>query len=737
MVAFGGLLVHRLAEEARDEARERLVEEVRAVAAAMDRKLLQATAGLEVLAQSDDLDRGDLAQFLREARKLDAYRDEWVGVTLVAPDGVRVLDTRAPSGAVLRPERDDDAVRAVSAQLAPAIGDLQLDPQLGPAFAVHVPVLRAGQLTYVLSTLISASTVERAIGLGDREWTRAVLDGKGRLVVRTRDPGRFVGRYATGELLNRLRQGAEGFFPSVTLDGQPSYVAYHRSALSGWTCTVAVQRDRLDAPVRRAIATALALGAALLVLAGAGAFLLSRRLTRARAAATRDADALASGAQPTAAPTGVAEVDHLGEALRRSGELLAARGAERDELLARAEAARGEAEHASRAKDEFLAMLGHELRNPLSPIVTALQLLRLRGEGDTREHLVIDRHVTHLSRLVDDLLDVARITRGKIALERSVVEVGLVVQKAVEMASPLLEGRQHRLALDVPAGLTVQGDPIRLAQVLSNLLTNAARYTPPGGHVAVRVRRDGEALVIAVEDDGQGIPPELLERIFDLFVQGPRASDRLGGGLGLGLALVRNLVELHGGTVSAHSPGSGQGSTFTVRLPAAGAPACAGEASPPAALATVLPRPGRGRRVLVVDDNEDFAELLADLLATEGHEVLQVHDGPAALRAVEAFRPEVAVLDVGLPVMDGFELSQRLAERLGPEAPAVLGVSGYGQAPDLARARSAGFQRLLVKPADPATVLRLVEELARERDARVTGSSPPLAGPVDARPFTG
>jgi signal transduction histidine kinase len=262
-------------------------------------------------------------------------------------------------------------------------------------------------------------------------------------------------------------------------------------------------------------------------------------------------------------------VASLGEALERSAELLRSRERERDEHLARAESARFEAEAANRSKDEFLAMLGHELRNPLSPIVTALEILRLRGEVPEREMGILQRQVRHVTRLVDDLLDVSRITRGKVEIRKEPIELSAAVDKGIEMAGPLLDERRHELTVEVPTdGLEVHGDPVRLSQVVANLLTNAARYTEPGGHIAVRAWREGEEVTLSVTDDGQGISEELLPRVFDLFVQGPRSIDRREGGLGIGLTLVRSLVALHGGRVEARSDGPGKGSTFLVRLPA-------------------------------------------------------------------------------------------------------------------------------------------------------------------------
>jgi PAS domain S-box-containing protein len=365
---------------------------------------------------------------------------------------------------------------------------------------------------------------------------------------------------------------------------------------------------------------------------------------------------------------------------------------ERDQLLADAQAA-------SNAKDEFLAMLGHELRNPLSPIVTALQLLRMRGGGrQEREHEIIQRQVDHLVRLVDDLLDVSRVTRGKIDLKIEHVELGQPVNKAVEMARPLLDQRRHRFVAEVAPGLSWQGDPVRLAQVISNLLTNAARYTPVGGNVALRAwREDDGCLAISVKDDGVGLPPGMLARVFDLFVQGPRGLDRAEGGLGIGLALVKSIVELHGGTVEARSEGEGQGCEFIVRLPAVARAQDDGATK-------ALPLQPDGKpavarlRYMVVDDNVDAANTLGELLEALGQEVKVFHEPMAALDAAPLYRPEVALLDIGLPVLDGYQLAARLREQQGQGGCRMFALTGYGQDSDRERCAAAGFEQHLVKP---------------------------------------
>jgi len=375
--------------------------------------------------------------------------------------------------------------------------------------------------------------------------------------------------------------------------------------------------------------------------------------------------------------------------------------------LKQAEAAMREAD---RRKDEFLALLSHELRNPLAPILTAAELMELRGDVSTpREREVIIRQSQHLVRLVDDLLDVSRVARGKVTLSRKRLELATVVAKAVEATAPLLEQRRHQLHLSVPAqGLAVEADEVRLTQVVSNLLTNAARYTESGGRVDVTAARDGGEVVLSVRDNGQGIDAALLPHVFDMFVQGPRGTDRLEGGLGLGLSLVRTLTELHGGKVSALSEGPGRGSTFTVRLPASEAPAVSTN-GPDAAVRPAIN--DIARRVLVVDDNRDAAEMISLLLSRAGHQVEIAADASQALSTADAFRPQVAILDIGLPVMDGYALGRELRARMGSATPVLIALTGYGQEQDQRRSAEAGFASHLVKPVDARHLVHLVDEL--------------------------
>jgi PAS domain S-box-containing protein len=383
--------------------------------------------------------------------------------------------------------------------------------------------------------------------------------------------------------------------------------------------------------------------------------------------------------------------------------------------------AEDQARAASRAKDEFLAMLGHELRNPLAPILTALNLMRIRGAAAFAPELtIIERQVRHMVRLVDDLLDVSRIAGGKVELAFEPVDMAAVVTRAIEMASPLIEAKAHHLSVSLAAhGLLVKGDADRLSQVVTNLLTNAAKYTPDHGSIHVAAEREGATVTLRIRDNGIGITPEMLPRVFDLFAQELQAIDRSRGGLGLGLAIVRSLVAMHGGAVIARSDGLGKGSEFVLELPAHDpeetidpAPAARGQA---VAAETVEVSPN----VLVVDDNGDAADLVAQVLRAHGYEVRLALDGPTALAIVDGFVPDVALLDIGLPGMDGYELAQRLRERLAPRRISLIAITGYGRDDDRRRTSEAGFDLHLVKPVDFSRIQEAIRQVTQTSVAPV------------------
>ena len=367
-----------------------------------------------------------------------------------------------------------------------------------------------------------------------------------------------------------------------------------------------------------------------------------------------------------------------------------------------------ELQESDRRKDVFLAMLAHELRNPLAPIRNASEIFRRADGGNATLRLageIVDRQVKQLARLVDDLLDVSRITQGKVQLKRQRVQLQALMSQAIETAMPMIEAKHQEIAIRLPReAIHLDADPARLAQVIGNLLNNAAKYTGEGGFIRIAARRSGDALVVRVSDNGVGIAPALLGTVFDLFMQVDTSLDRSQGGLGIGLTLVRAIVELHRGGIRARSAGLGRGSRFVFWLPVlphdAAAPAVKRNGQPAGEV--------RCHRLLLVDDNVDAVESLAVLLLADGHEVRTAHDGAEALALIESFQPDLVVLDIGLPGMNGYEVAQRIRARPELGAPTLVALTGYGQQEDRKRAQAAGFDHHFIKPADVGALQRLL-----------------------------
>ena len=388
-------------------------------------------------------------------------------------------------------------------------------------------------------------------------------------------------------------------------------------------------------------------------------------------------------------------------------------------------AAKELAESANHAKDEFLAMLGHELRNPLAPMLTAVELLRVRlGEAGARERDVIQRQVRNLAQLVDDMLDVAQIRKGKMAIAKESIYARQVVAKALELVTPMLEERRHRLEVEIePPSLVIVGDERRLVQAVTNLLTNAVKYTDPGGSIRVAVGDDGTEIVLRVSDTGRGMSADFLPRAFDLFVQGDRTPDRSEGGLGLGLPIVRSIVERHGGFVSATSAGADQGSEFVIRLPSATAD------TPLPAVRPMFAGDGAGSaqpKVLIIDDNQDAAESLHALLTDYGFSCASALDGPSGLQAVASFAPDAVLLDLGLPGVDGYEVARQIRSRPGGESHMLIAVTGYGEQRDYEQSAQAGFDAHMVKPVDPDQLLAVLRRIRQPAMAAIAQRQPAI-----------
>jgi len=415
-----------------------------------------------------------------------------------------------------------------------------------------------------------------------------------------------------------------------------------------------------------------------------------------------------------------AELYRKTRALARLNSELEQRVAERTSAL---EATTAALQEADRRKDEFLAMLAHELRNPLAPIRTAVQLLRLKELGPpqrARARDVIERQVEHLVALIDDLLDVSRITRGMITLQREPVLVGAIVARAVETARPAIDAQRHALTLELPDELiTVDGDKTRLIQVLANILHNASKFMDPGGRIHLKVAREGSQVAISVSDTGIGISQDLIPKVFELFTQVHSKSERAQGGLGIGLALVRRLTEMHGGVVTARSDGPGSGSEFIVRIPTlATEKVVTSQRSESEPVAAMEPR-----RILVADDNHDAAESLTLQLQLAGHDVRMVHDGVAALEVAKTFKPDIVLLDLGMPKMDGYETARKMRQRAWGKYATLIALTGWGQQQDRQRTSEAGFDVHLVKPVSESQLFHALACAGQEnRGTDVAGA---------------
>jgi signal transduction histidine kinase len=700
------ILVSRSVDANRAALERRLLDAARVDAAALDREFEGTIRALQALATSPALGSGDLASFYTEAKRVQQAQASWYTVVVLSLDGRQLLNTVRQWGEALPAATEPESVNELVRTRRPVVGRVRLDPRVPSTrrFAVRVPVMPDGELTYVLTAAITTESLGTLVHLNKNaaeEWTRVILDPDGAVAARSRD-ALIGGEQPSREIFSTLAARSDEVVRHKAPDGSDVYAAISRTAF-GWSSLVLVPAGVLDAAAQSSTA-ALLIGSALLMTGGLlAAFGISRRLQREFTSAEKAATALAHGEPIAVPPSRLAEGQRLRESLERAATLLQQRQRERDAEVERAEKARAEAEEANRTKDHFLAVLGHELRNPLAPAITALELMK-RANPDVfpRERQVLERQLSHMVRLVDDLLDVSRLSSGKMQLQLRRFELNDAVTRALDMVRALIERCGHTLRVAVPStGLLVDADEDRIVQVLVNLLVNAAKYTPPGGHIWLDAHRSDGSVTISCADDGPGVPPNLLPRLFQPFAQGPRTLDRQHGGLGLGLALAHNLTERHGGTLHVESRAPEPGSRFVVRLPLA-----SGDARTESDPRSDAHRIQVARRILIVDDSADVREMLSVALEAAGQVVATAADGVSALATAASFHPDVGILDIGLPGMNGHELAVRL--RADHPRMRLISLTGFGQPSDAEAAARAGFEAHLVKPVK---IDRLLEEI--------------------------
>jgi len=690
MIVGAGVAIKLLLDAERHAVLRGMQELARTSVLAMDQELTAAIATGRTLATSARLSQGDLESFYAQARAANAGTIRQTA--LLREDGQQLFNTALPFGQPIAPPLAGalQRVQGVLARGLPTVSNLIVGGATRrPVIAIELPLRLDDGRRVLLDQWFAVSHLNRVLPRDVApSWQVAVFDRDGATLARNAAWKDEIGTRARPALLDGLRQG-RAQIDIAGPDGKPMAAALARSALSGWTAVIGVPVSELEATAASAVSLIAATLLCAVALALAGAILFARRLLAATEYLGAATEGMAEGWLPPPADLRIAELNSLQQVLHAVSRRLQKAEAGRRKHLAEVQAARSVAESQNRAKDEFLAMLGHELRNPLGAISSAIALIQMGAGGPAAEraHQIIGRQSRHLAHLVDELLDANRVLSGKVVL----APVPLDLAGAVREAAQTLQTQGTTAAHEVTLALEpvwVHGDPTRLQQVIGNLIENAAKYTQAGGHIAVSTQvRDGMAELV-VRDDGKGIEAELLPRVWDVFVQG-KVSNRAKGGLGIGLAVVKSLVEQQHGTVAVHSRGAGQGSSFTVRLP------LAAEVPADAAVERVDAAPLDGLRVLVVEDNEDLREMMCALLSSRGCVVGSAADGTTALALARNTLPQVAFVDIDLPDISGYEVARQLAGQGGIR---LIAVTGYGQPDDVRRALAAGFDRHLKKP---------------------------------------
>ncbi len=678
MVCFAVYLTIGLSRTERKAVERGLIDTAAALASTVDRELTSSVTPLEALATSQSLDKADRRGFFGEAQRVLASQTPhgWLSVHLASRDGTPLMNS-----------------------------------------------LRDGAVRYILSATLSARSMARALrSQQDVEDRIAVLyDRRGNIVFRTVNADTLIGTPVTPKLAQQSAEQESGVIDDFNREGTLVRTVFKRAPMSGWSIAVGVPHHVLYAAQRRSMSNIVTIGMAFLALGVIMALAVARRIRRSMVALTTVADRLSTADDaPTTIDTPIADVAHVGHALVEAGRLIRERGASLQRQVEELRAAREAADAGNRAKDEFLAVLSHELRTPLNAVYGWARMLRtgqVSAERSQRALDAIERNANAQVQLIDDLLDVSRVIAGKMRLDVRSVQLKAVVEGALDAVRPAAEAKGIRLqsVLDPRAG-PITGDPARLQQVVWNLLINAVKFTAKGGRVQVHVQRINSHVEIVVSDTGRGIEPQLLPFIFDRFRQADSGSTRAHGGLGLGLALVKHLVELHGGTVAAQSAGEGKGATFIVKLPVTIA---AIEGSVPRMHPTApmieAPSPGArldGVRVLVVDDDEDALDLATAILTAKGATVRTWPPAPAALVIIQEWHPDVLVSDIEMPDEDGYSLIRKVRRLDSRDAkiPAVA-LTAYGRIQDRMISLTAGYSMHVPKPVDPGELTTIIASL--------------------------
>ena len=741
VLLFSGLALHMLRNSVREEALRSLQETASATALVVDREMASSVASLELLAASPALEAGDLAAFYEQARLLNSDHMSWIMLT--DPLGKQILHTLIPLGQpVPQALLFNDVLKAIETR-RPVASNLTPNPVDGKLMAlIYMPLKTPAGKTFVIAKgfsldFFTKTTFERQT---PPDWVIGLLDHEGRFIARNFNSDVRVGHLARPELVEAIRSSRTGIIRHFTREGVDSYDAFAQSQVTGWPIAVAAPVDAIETAAVRAAAVA-ALGFLVAIgVAVAAAAALGGQLVNAISSAAEAAVGLGAGQTPVVKTSSrVLELHRLQKALADAGSILKREQRSRqqaesklEELLQSEYRARLRAEAENKAKDQFLAMLGHELRNPLAAISGAIALDREQVgastdgggllSGEVRH--IIQRQSQHLTHIVNDLLDISRMAGGKISLSTQPLDFSALTEGCLHALRAT--GRTAGFSLKVfSTPVWVEGDATRLEQSVSNLLVNALKFTAPGGQIELRVGPQDHQAVFSLRDSGVGISAELLPHVFDVFTQGPASLDRSQGGLGLGLALVRELVRLHHGTVEAYSAGQGLGSTFTIRLPRIAPPM---ETPPEHAMETPhdvpppIPDPaGAPHHLLLLEDIDDVRRMMSQLLELQGYRVTETASAREGVRMAAKRQPLVGIIDIGLPDMSGYDVARALRADPLTRHMGLIAVTGYGQDEDKKKAMDAGFDVHLVKPVDIDALFESIEAcstLALDRKRR-------------------
>jgi signal transduction histidine kinase len=724
LIAGVGLFV--LAAQQRAQTTRVGMELARSVATAIDAQLSSSGAVLESLSTTLTLDEGDLAGFRERARRVLELQTGWAAIRLAQADGRALVDTRVlpddPLPSMLELESFAEVVRT----RRPAVGNLVRDAERGWLFPVRAAVVRGGELKYVMTALVKPDEVR---GLLTRQrvppdWVISIVDARGLRVARSRAHEETLGGRLSPSVQSVVAAGgAEGFGIAHALEGERIYTPYSRLGTCGWVAVLGIPAAPVEGVLNRSLVV---LGGSVLLSLGLGALAalsVARSINRPIAELRAAAQAMGRRQALPTPDSSIQEIREVAAALSTASEELTRGEAERDELLRKERLARESAEAADRAKEEFLAVLSHELRTPLNAVYGWSKMLQA---GELDDPAIVKRAVDAIVRnadvqvqLIDDLLDLSRISAGKMRLDIRTVEVDKVLQAALDAVRPAAEAKGIQLETDLdPRAGPVRGDAARLQQIAWNLLMNAVKFTPKGGLVRLRLYGAHSHVKIVVSDTGQGIAPEVLDHVFERFRQADSSSTRTHGGLGLGLALVKHLVELHGGTVLAESAGTGRGATLIVTLPVAAADVSEErEKRSLSGAQPIQPIAGTARldgaRVLVVDDDGDAVKLAEAILAAAGAQVRSCSRAADALELLREWRPDVLVSDIEMPGEDGYALIRKvraLDPAQGGGTPAVA-LTAYGRTQDRHRSLEEGYSMHVPKPVDPGELTAIVAGL--------------------------